>query len=459
MAHNSSFPADDGFLAEFPAGMREETRAVIEDMIVDAMKVQGLAPGNGSGNIPVSNGNLNINLNAEKHGGKLVSELAAASHTHTVASAGSDGFMSNTDKSKLDGVAASAEVNQNAFSNVLVGNTTIQADAKTDTLELAGGTNIALTPDATNDRVTISVTGKVASASIADTCIGNAATATRASALSNFSVTSRSTTNVNSYLTSGMFALDNLPANAPGSYLAGIAAQNIDVGLQIAGGYNSDALLFRGWWSSGASFSPWRTIIHSGNIGSQSVNYANSASYASSAGSAPANGGTASYATFLNPLSGDNNYKLGYTADGQRTNAGEWGRVVMQYTPNGQTYGVRCDRSDYADSAGNSGTVGGYSAAQLIANSGGIVAASLAQNGYVKFSNGLIFQWGINTGSTGANTFPVTFPNTCLNIIVSIYSGGGENMSKDRVIPRDITNAGFAIYNSGNGIRYLAIGL
>lgn len=48
-----------------------------------------------------------------------------------------------------------AEVNQNAFSNVKVGSTTVAADSKTDTLELVAGTNITLTPDATNDKVTI----------------------------------------------------------------------------------------------------------------------------------------------------------------------------------------------------------------------------------------------------------------------------------------------------------------
>lgn len=50
-----------------------------------------------------------------------------------------------------------AEQNQNAFSNVKVGSTTIVADAKTDTLELVAGSNVALTPDATNDKVTIAV--------------------------------------------------------------------------------------------------------------------------------------------------------------------------------------------------------------------------------------------------------------------------------------------------------------
>ncbi len=46
-------------------------------------------------------------------------------------------------------------VNQNAFSNVKVGSTTIAADSATDTLNLAAGDNITLTPDSANDKVTI----------------------------------------------------------------------------------------------------------------------------------------------------------------------------------------------------------------------------------------------------------------------------------------------------------------
>lgn len=59
------------------------------------------------------------------------------------------------EKNKLSGIASGAEVNQNAFSNVKVGSTTVAADAKTDTLELVAGSNVTLTPDATNDKVTI----------------------------------------------------------------------------------------------------------------------------------------------------------------------------------------------------------------------------------------------------------------------------------------------------------------
>lgn len=50
---------------------------------------------------------------------------------------------------------SNAEANQNAFSNVLVGSTTVTADSKTDTLTLAAGSNITITPDAANDKITI----------------------------------------------------------------------------------------------------------------------------------------------------------------------------------------------------------------------------------------------------------------------------------------------------------------
>ncbi len=67
-------------------------------------------------------------------------------------------FMTSAEKTKLSGIATGAEVNQNAFSNVKVGSTTVAADTKTDTLELVAGSNVTLTPDATNDKVTIAAT-------------------------------------------------------------------------------------------------------------------------------------------------------------------------------------------------------------------------------------------------------------------------------------------------------------
>ena len=48
--------------------------------------------------------------------------------------------------------------------------------------------------------------------------------------------------------------------------------------------------------------------------------------------------------------------------------------------------------------------------------------AKLASNGYQKLPSGFIIQWGgvtTNVTATTLTTFPITFPNTCLRILVS----------------------------------------
>lgn len=64
----------------------------------------------------------------------------------------------NSAKTHADSAHApsNAQANQNAFSNIKVGDTTISADTTTDTLTLVGS-NVTITPDATNDKVTIAV--------------------------------------------------------------------------------------------------------------------------------------------------------------------------------------------------------------------------------------------------------------------------------------------------------------
>lgn len=56
---------------------------------------------------------------------------------------------------------SNAEKNQNAFSNITVGSTTIAADTATDTVTLVAGSNVTITPDATNDKITIAATDTV----------------------------------------------------------------------------------------------------------------------------------------------------------------------------------------------------------------------------------------------------------------------------------------------------------
>jgi hypothetical protein len=74
----------------------------------------------------------------------------------SAATTSTDGSMSSADKTKLDGIEALAEVNQNAFSNVAVaGQTTVAADTKTDTITIAQSGGMEITTNATTDTITL----------------------------------------------------------------------------------------------------------------------------------------------------------------------------------------------------------------------------------------------------------------------------------------------------------------
>lgn len=82
-------------------------------------------------------------------------------------------------KSRLEGIAAGAEVNQNAFSTVKVGTTSLSADSKTDTLTITAGDNITLTPTAQSDTFVIAATDTTYTpASATPKAIGTAAVGT-----------------------------------------------------------------------------------------------------------------------------------------------------------------------------------------------------------------------------------------------------------------------------------------
>lgn len=82
---------------------------------------------------------------------------------------GTSGAEESTDLVTFSTVAISGSYNdlsskptiptlKNVFGKVKVGTTTIEADTTQDTLELTAGSNVTLTPDATNDKVTIAST-------------------------------------------------------------------------------------------------------------------------------------------------------------------------------------------------------------------------------------------------------------------------------------------------------------
>lgn len=101
-----------------------------------------------------------------------VNNLTSPAEPSVNGEGGSNGLMSAEDKEKLDGIASGAQINQNAFSNITINNTTIAADSKTDTLTLIAGNNVTLTPDNSNGTVTITAIDTINSGTVTNISTG-----------------------------------------------------------------------------------------------------------------------------------------------------------------------------------------------------------------------------------------------------------------------------------------------
>lgn len=86
-----------------------------------------------------------------------------------------------------------------------------------------------------------------------------------------------------------------------------------------------------------------------------------------------------------------------------------------------------------------------------------------SENGYQKLPDGLIIQWGFSTGASSRTvTFPIAFPNECLNVSGNVYASIGTFQTCSC---RNATNQNFGIQtgdvnNVGqpNPVKWFAIG-
>lgn len=507
MAFDPNKPANDGYLADAPQELRTNFTGLKNDQIVNAGSLRGLVPGNASGNIPINNGTLNTNLNAEKLGGQPASFFAPATHTHTTATSSSNGFMSNTDKAKLDTIATGAEVNQNAFSNILVGGTTIQADSKTDTLEIMPGANIAVTPDATNDRITIAVTGKVPSAANADysnyaTAAGDANTVDGKHAsdfVSQFSISKNDNT-VNyvkiAELTTDIGSSENglvlyvngiadFGDNTPGMDIVQVSTRDSvslkvykvipSIREKIQYGYVNNATTRKTEiWIKRDAYNYGVNIIVAqsrdatvGILTTQSTEPSGITYvpreyfiYASDVVTTP----TANKILKLN-----SNAKLPASITGDAATVG------------GKTPGTGANNVLVLDASGkvppanlpiaSGSTLGAIKVgANLSIDGNGVLSAlstafdagkSFAANGYQKLSNGLIIQWGIeNSTSSGSKTvtFPIAFTSGAYGVVAGNING--STLSNGAILIKSHTSTGFTLHKwDAVPIFYIAIGV
>ena len=85
----------------------------------------------------------------------------------------------------------------------------------------------------------------------------------------------------------------------------------------------------------------------------------------------------------------------------------------------------------------------------LAANNGGIVSANLAQNGYVKFANGFIVQWGYQLNANSKVTFPVK--------VSAVYAIMLTSLGADWCWVGNITTTGFQNNNQSKS-SYIMVG-
>ncbi|WP_315443346.1 shufflon system plasmid conjugative transfer pilus tip adhesin PilV [uncultured Selenomonas sp.] len=81
----------------------------------------------------------------------------------------------------------------------------------------------------------------------------------------------------------------------------------------------------------------------------------------------------------------------------------------------------KASSAGWADSAGNSNTLAGQSLQWILdkinAAKTGIVAGNLDENGWVKFANGLIVQWGAVKRPNKSVNFPLSFPSMIFQLL------------------------------------------
>ena len=108
--------------------------------------------------------------------------------------------------------------------------------------------------------------------------------------------------------------------------------------------------------------------------------------------------------------------------------------------------------------------------AAITSGGGGIVAASLAENGYVKFANGLILQWGYKAGRITKDgsvdvIFPIAFPQSAFHLSSTyIVTNATNDVGSGCVLKSNYTQTQATFIQdtysgTGTGLFWLALGV
>ncbi len=280
-----------------------------------------------------------------------------------------------------------------------------------------------------------------------------ATSAGNASSLSNFTSDSGRGSNSDYSMaarTNGMYAMPGTGTNGPGaSYLSLLHMTNAtDVAFQIAGGYVSDNMYFRGTSAlqNGTGYTSWRTVWHNGNLtnlnqltngpgyitgittgmitaalGWTPVSSSGSVSYATTAGSAPANGGTATNAGNVTHNASRTDsawYNIGwfsgnpspaYSCDAVQIRSSDGTIAAIHYEGSGNVGGTG-RASHHPSGVYSQGTNWLYGSVILNGNSISGVT-TLSASGAISASNFSGSHSGTSSGTnTGDQTIPTSLP-------------------------------------------------
>lgn len=129
---------------------------------------------------------------------------------------------------------------------------------------------------------------------------------------------------------------------------------------------------------------------------------------------------------------------------------------------------TKLGKTEKAAGASNADALGGQTLQMILdkINAGGAITGNIEKNGWIKFPNGLIAQWGtVESGALGWReiAFPVTFPHTVF--LISGFFRGHETGTAtstrwEMPIPRVKNAASFTVYyeSAHYPVSYIALG-
>ena len=112
------------------------------------------------------------------------------------------------------------------------------------------------------------------------------------------------------------------------------------------------------------------------------------------------------------------------------------------------------------------GQVSGQRLAQAVAafqtDNGEIVASSglTSSSGYVKFANGIIFQWVYSSSSSGTKSlsYPLAFPNRVWHVSMSLVANTQNYQSATHRSNWNTSLSSITVYNDGEAVEIFAVG-